>query len=38
VLAFPTLPVLPEALSFGLRDAREHAHFHDDFAWVSGCY
>lgn len=36
VLAFPALPVLSETLSFGLRDAREHAHLHNDLAWVSG--
>jgi hypothetical protein len=36
VLAFPALPVLSETLSFGLRYAREHAHLHNDLAWVSG--
>jgi hypothetical protein len=35
VLSFPTLPVHTKALRLRLRDAREHAHLHDDLAWVS---
>jgi hypothetical protein len=35
MLPLPTLPVHTKALRFRLRDAREHAHLHDDFARVS---
>jgi hypothetical protein len=38
VLPFPTLPVHSKPLGFRLRDAREHAHLHDDFAWVSSSF
>lgn len=35
MLAFPALPVLSEPLSFRLRNAREHAHLHNNLARIS---
>lgn len=35
MLPFPALPVLSETLSFRLRNTREHAHLHNNLAWIS---